>query len=53
LAARFLAAFFAGFFFAFAFIAVLAIVFASFSLLSRRSNQFELENTEQFQLICL
>jgi hypothetical protein len=52
LVARFLAAgFFAVFFFAFDFIAVLAIVY-SFSLFSLRSNQFELENTEQFRVIC-
>jgi hypothetical protein len=51
LAARFFAVFFAGFFFAFAFIAALAIVFCLFLSL-QRSNQFELENPEQFRTIC-
>ena len=54
LAVRFLAVFFIGFFlafaFAFIFTAALAIVFLSFSL--SRSNQLELENPEQFCVIC-
>ena len=50
---RFFAVFFIGFFFAFAFtfFIALAIVFPSFSLSC--SNQLELQNPEQFRVICL